>query len=59
MLCDDLEGMMGGWAAPEGGDICVHIADSLHCTAKTNTTIVKQPYHNKEKNGKIICNSEA
>ena len=43
----------------EGGHICAHIADSLHCTAKTNTTIVKQPYHNKGKNGKIICNSEA
>ena len=20
------------------GDICIHIADSLHCTAETNTT---------------------
>ena len=29
-------GGMGKW---EGGDICVHIADSLCCTAETNTTL--------------------
>ena len=23
----------------KGGDICIHIADSLHCTAETNTTL--------------------
>ena len=23
----------------EGGDICIHTADSLYCTAKTNTTL--------------------
>ena len=23
----------------EGGDICTHIADSLHCTAETNRTL--------------------
>ena len=23
----------------EGGDICLHIADSLHSTAETNTTL--------------------
>ena len=26
-----------GTEAKEGGDICIHIADSLHCTAETNT----------------------
>ena len=27
-----------GREVPEGGDICIHMADSLHCTAETNTT---------------------
>ena len=32
--------MWGGWEeGPEGGDICIHIADLLHCTAETNTTL--------------------
>ena len=41
MLCDDLEGWDagGGRAAQEGRDICIHRADSLHCTAETNTTL--------------------
>ena len=41
MLCDDLEGWdgEGGREAQEGGDICIHIADSLCCTAETNTTL--------------------
>ena len=39
VLSDDLDG--GGW---EGGPrlrgyICLHIADSLHCTAETSTTV--------------------
>ena len=38
-----------GRGAQEGGDICIHIADSLRCTAETNTTFVKQLYHNKKK----------
>ena len=29
--------MGGGREVPEGGDICIHTADSLHCTAETNT----------------------
>ena len=29
----------GGREVPEGGDICLHITDSLHCTAETNTTL--------------------
>ena len=33
---------MGRWGrreAQEVGDICMHMADSLHCTAETNTTL--------------------
>ena len=29
---------MGGREAQEGGSMCVHIADSLYCTAETNIT---------------------
>ena len=29
----------GGREAQEGGDICIHIADSLCCTVETNTTL--------------------
>ena len=32
----------GGWAgreAQEGGDECIHMADSHCCTAETNTTL--------------------
>ena len=35
-------GMGVGWSGKEvqeGGDICIHIADSLCCTAETNTTL--------------------
>ena len=28
-----------GTEVQEGEDICIHIADSLHCTAETNTTL--------------------
>ena len=32
-----------GWGGrrlgQEGGDICIHIADSLHCTTETGTTL--------------------
>ena len=28
---------MGAGGVPEGGHICIHTADSLHCTAETNT----------------------
>ena len=37
VLCDDLEGWDGGSAgrgAQEGGDIGIHTADSLRCTAE-------------------------
>ena len=42
MLRDDLEEWDEGWdegAGWEGGDICIHVADSLHCTAEINTTL--------------------
>ena len=49
MLCDDQTGEMGvgGWntgegegkAAPDGGHICIHIADLLCSTAEANTTL--------------------
>ena len=39
VLCDNLDGI-GGWSGEEvqeGGDIYVHIADTLYGTAETNT----------------------
>ena len=41
MLCDELEGWggKGEREAQEGGDTCIHITDSLHCTAETNTIL--------------------
>ena len=30
---------VGGTEVQEGGDICIHITDSLRCTAETNTTL--------------------
>ena len=34
VLCDDLEGWDGGWGQEEGGDICIHIADSFCHTSR-------------------------
>ena len=42
VLCDDLVGWdrgLGMREAHEGGDICIHIADSLCYTAEANTTL--------------------
>ena len=39
MLCDDLDGWDCGKEVQGGGDIGIHIADSLHCTTETNTTL--------------------
>ena len=41
VLFDNLEGwgVGGGVEAQEGEDICVYIADSLHCTEEGNTTL--------------------
>ena len=38
MLCGDLEGWRG-WYVWEGRGMCIHRADSLHCTAEANTTL--------------------
>ena len=50
MLGDDLQGWdkgaVGGRKLPEGGDICIQIADSLQCSAESNT--VKQLYSNNK-----------
>ena len=51
MLCGDLDGWDGEGGrreVQEGGGTCIHIADSLHCPAETNTKIVKQLYSNKK-----------
>ena len=32
-------GWEGGKEGQEGGDVCIHIADSLCCTAETNKTL--------------------
>ena len=41
MLSDDLHGwdVAGGREVKEGGNIGIRIADSLHRTAETNTTL--------------------
>ena len=43
LLSDELKGWngvgVGGREAQEGADICIHMADSLCCTAETNTTL--------------------
>ena len=42
MPCGDLDGMNregGKREGQEGGDICIHIADSLFCTTESNTTL--------------------
>ena len=43
MLCDDLEessdGGEGGREAQEGRDTCMHVDDSLWCTAEVNTAL--------------------
>ena len=49
MFFDVLEERDGGGGVQEGGDICIHIADSLCCTEETNNT-VKQLYSNLKKN---------
>ena len=44
-------GGMGGEEVQERGDIGIHTADSLHCTAETNTTLYSKftPVKNKIK----------
>ena len=42
-LCDSIQGSDLGWGwgrmVKEGGDVCIHLADSLHCTAEISTTL--------------------
>jgi len=46
VLRADLEGCDrgggGGKEVQEGGDICIHVADSLPCTAEMNNNLVRQ-----------------
>ena len=54
MLCGDLEGWDWGRAGTEGHegrDMCIHVADSLLCTAETSTTLQSNyiPIKNKDK----------
>ena len=38
--CDDLEGLDGGMGERfRGQGLCIHMADSLHCTAETNAKL--------------------
>ena len=39
MLCDDLDGWDGGGKAQEGGNICIHMANSRCSRAETNTIL--------------------
>ena len=40
VLCDDLERCQGdAEEAHHGGGVCIHKADSICCTAETNTTL--------------------
>ena len=43
MFCDDAEGWGGvgtGWeGGPMGRDMCIQVADTLHCMVETNTTL--------------------
>ena len=50
MLCDALEGQngVGGKETKQGGNICIHTADSLGCMPETNN-IGKQFYSNLKK----------
>ena len=47
LLCGDLEGWeCGGWVGgrlKRNGDMYIPMADSLHCTAEINTTLLNIP----------------
>ena len=54
MICDDLEGWnVGGGGEAQGGDIYILIADSLCCTAETNTIMQNDytPVRERENKG--------
>ena len=61
MLCDDLVGREEvnwkqgiGRDVQEGGDVCIHIADTLCCTAETNTTLQSNYPPVKKKKKKVL-----
>ena len=41
---------MGGWEAQEGGDVCIHRADSRGGTAKNNSIVKRSNSNNIFKN---------
>ena len=44
---------MGAGVVPEGGHICIHTADSLHCTVEANTfKAIILKLKNEKKKGK-------
>ena len=64
MLCDDLAGRgevnwkQGiGREVQEGGDVCIHIADTLCCTAETNATLQSNytPIKDKHLKNPTLC----
>ena len=41
-MLGDIEGWNGAWVGgmfQEGGDVCICVADSLHCAAETKTIL--------------------
>ena len=56
VLCDNLDGI-GGWSGEEvqeGGDIYVHIADTLYGTAETNTIFQSNYTSTKQRKNKKL-----
>ena len=51
MLCDDLDGWDLREGVREGGDVCIHIIESLRCSAETKTTLYSNftPFFKKRK----------
>ena len=39
MPCGDLDVGGEGGASKEGGYMCIHVADSLHCTTEADITL--------------------
>ena len=54
-LCGDLDGWEEekGREVLEGEDIGIHIADSIHCAAETNTTLESNYTSIKKKKGLV------
>ena len=46
ILLEDTHTDTMGKKVQEEGDICIHIADSLHCTAETNTLYSNKKFLN-------------